>query len=512
MDRNSIKRIDMGYGREMVSFRVAPPYAAELADTKLGKAVIGRDIVTDYDRLAALIDAIDNATAQEMEMARPILLFHIEELKDFLQSTSWRVRDTLDLGKGPAALISGILNGVSKDIRSALQAVDRDPRKKAHQYAVRGSMQYLAELLALTNAAAEVFGADWDDLTTKASVHYVRHVKTMLKMAKEMEPRYAGITERFGVPDEMLRGADDHVRTVDMSIPEISVDALDRITATLGSRDVLWSVYNSPERLKSALENGYRVLSERDTDELKGMLGKLFRDVNRTFNSGGVVAELMMATTAIRYIASIQVKDADTHTERRVRLTKQALYESKADHQERIEKMVTDVPKERFFSRANAAALMSQVNVIADLLGKVHENLHPDLEQAWSINFHRLSDGILCGDLPDGRNAIVLVRDTIVAAQDAVYLANVPKSELDEFFDIHKAKEFTGTNFFSVDEALNSVTSDFVQEMFFNGIKFGPHNGFEILAKERSEIRKKLSDGASIEEFSEYDGTIVLSM
>ncbi len=511
--RNSIKRMSMGGGKMMVAFRVAPPFASAFRDTPLGKAALGRDIVTDYERMEELIVAIDAATTEELEMARPVLRFHIEELQDFLRETSWQVRDVLNLDNGPAAMIGSILDGVSKDLDRTITAVDRAPRLRKHQQIMRGTMGYLAEILAFANAAAPTCGSEFAKVTKKASDTYIRHARNIRKIAIDLEARYEGVTERLGDPDAILREADSHVRSVDMTIPDISADQLSRVLAVLGDKDRLWHVYNSDKHLKAALKKGHhRVYSDSDASEIRGMLGKLFRDVNRAYNAGGVAAELMMATSAIRYSATNHIKAADKHTAQAVRLTRKVQYESKQEHAARIEKRVSEVPSDRFFSRSEASAYMSKANVIGNLLHDVHASLHPELSAGGRVGFQRFSDGILVGELPGLGDAIVIARDRTVGAQDGVYLARVPMAEIVKGFDVARAREFAGTHFFSVDEALQGLGSEMVQKMFFDGMKINGHNGFDILAKERRAIRKRLADGARITKFSEYDGRSALGM
>jgi hypothetical protein len=510
--RNSIKRMDMGYGRSMMAFRVFPPFASAFSDTPLGKAALGRDIVTDHERLEALIDAIDAASTEELEMARPVLHFHIEELKDFLRDTSWQVRDVLKLDKGPAAMIEGILDGVSKDVREAISAVDRAPRHRKHQQVVRGTMDYLAEVLAFANAAAPACGAGFDKITKKASATYIKCAKDIRKMATELEGRYEGVTERLGDPDAMLREADTHVREVDMTIPDISAQTLERVLAVLGDRDRLWHVYNSDERLKDALEKGHhRVYSDFDAVELRRLVGKVFREVNRSYNTGGIAAELMMATSAIRYSATNYINTADKHTAQAVRMTRKVQYESEKEREERIEKRIGEVPGDRFFSRSEAAACMVKASMMGDLLNDVHASLHPE-KPVSRVSFERFAEGILVGELPGLKDAIVIARDRSVGEQDGVYLARVPHSKIVEGFDCQRAKEFDGTNFYSADDALRDLGSELVRTMFFDGLPINGHNGFEILAQERTAIRKKLADGASITDFAEYDGRSALFM
>jgi hypothetical protein len=504
--------MSMGGGKMMVAFRVAPPFASAFADTPLGKAALGRDIVTDYDRMEALIAAIEAATTEELEMSRPVLQFHIEELKDFLRETSWHVRDVLKLDKGPAAMVEDILDGVSKDVSKTISKVDGTPRSKKQQHVLRGTMGYLAEVLAFANAAAPACGSEFAKVTKKASEAYIEYARDIRKLATELEGRYEGITERLGDPDAILREADVLVRAVDMTIPDISAQALDRVLAMLGDKDLLWHVYNGEARLKSALEKGHhRVYSDFDANELRGLVVRIFREVNRSYNMGGVAAELMMATSAIRYSATNYINNADKHTAQAVKRAKKSQYESKEEYAERIEKRVGEVPDDRFFSRSEAAAYMVKANMIGDLLKDVHASLHPE-KPVSRVVFERFAEGILVGDLPGLEDAIVIARDRSVGERDGVYLARVPHSEIVEGFDCERAKEFDGTNFFSADDALRDLESDLVRTMFFDGLPINGHNGFEILAQERSAIRKKLSDGASITDFAEYDGRSVMTM
>lgn len=507
--RNSIKRMDMGhYNRSMVAFRVFPPFASGFTGTSLGKAVVGRDIVTDYERMSALISALEAASADELEMARPVLHFHIEELKDFLRDTSWQVRDTLKLDGGSAAMVRDILEGVSKDVGDAIAAVDRAPRQQRHQHVVRGTMAYLAEVLAFANAAAPILGSEFNAITKKASARYVKYANDIRKMSKQLEPRYEGISARLGDADGMLRKADAHVREVDMSIPDISMQTLERISAIIGDRDRLWHVYGGDEaHVKAVLEKGHhRVYSDHDAEELRTLLVKLFGDINRTYNAGGIVSELMMAASAIRYTATTHISHADKHTAIGVRLTKKGLYDSAKEHAERIDRLVEEVPRERFRSRAEAAAYMAKASQIGDFLHEVNVGLHPERAVPGKVRFERFAEGILVGELAGLEDAIVVARDRTTGTQDAVYLARVPRSEIGHGFDSDHAKKFLGTNFFSADRALQDLGSQAVMDAFFDGMRIDGHNGFDILASERAAIRKKLSSGASIDDFAEYDG------
>ncbi len=512
--RNSIKRTELGDGRAIMSFRVFPPFASTFEDTALGKAALGRDIVTDYERLEALIEAIDAATTEELEMARPVLHFHIEELKDFLRDTSWMVRDTLKLDRGPAAIVRSILDDVSKDVSDAIAAVDRAPRQQKHQHVLRGTMGYLAEILAFANAAAPVFGSEFDGITKKASSRYVKFANDIRKMSKELEPRYEGIAERLGDPDALLREADSHIREVDMTVPDISMQAIERLSAILGDRDRLWHVYGrDEEHVKAALERGHhKAYGDRDADELRTLVVNLLGEINRSYNTGGIVSELMMATSAIRYSGTTYISAADKHTSVKVRLTRKGRYDSEKEHSERIDKLVEEVPSERFRSRSEAASYMAKANQVGDFLHDVHVNLHPERAVFSKVRFERFAEGILIGDLTGLEDAIVIARDRTAGPQDAVYLARVPRTEIEDGFDSVRAKKFPGTNFFSADQALQDLGSEAVMDAFFDGMRIDGHNGFDILASERAAIRKKIANGASIEDFAEYDGRSALTM
>ncbi len=510
--RNSIKRFDIAGTRTITSFRVFPPFPAALEDTPLGKAALGRDIVTDFDRLEKLIAAIETASTAELDMARAVLHFHVEELQDFVRDTSWMARDLLKLNKGPAAMVRNILDGVSKDVRTTFDAVDGAPRHQDHQHVLRGTMGYLAEVLALANAASPAFGAEFEQLTKKASDNYVRYSKWIRKMASELEPRYAGIIERVGDHDKMLREADARVREMDMTVPDVSAQTLNALLSDLGDKDHLWDVFRSEKRMKHAIEKGwYRAYSEADADEVRQRACKLFRDVNRAYNTGGIVAELMMAASAIRFTGSSQIDGADKYTVQEVRRTKKGLYDSKQEHEERIDQLVQEVPDRRFAARADGAYYLAMANLIGDFLNDVHVILHPEMALS-KIRFERFADGILVGDLPGVDDTVVISRDRSTSTPDAVYLSRVPKSEIGGEFDSARAKEFPGTSFFSVDEALHDLGSEMLRDWLFDGLRIDGHNGFDVLAAERRSIRKKLAAGARITDFAEYDGKTALSV
>jgi hypothetical protein len=293
-----------------------------------------------------------------------------------------------------------------------------------------------------------------------------------------------------------------------MTIPDISMQTLERISAILGDRDRLWYVYGNDEaHVKAALAKGYhRAYSDRDADELRTLLVKVLGDVNRSYNAGGIVSELMMAASAIRYTATTHISHADKHTAIGVRLTKKGLYDSAKEHAERIDRLVEEVPRERFRSRAEAAAYMANASQIGDFLHEVNVGLHPERAVPGKVRFERFAEGILVGDLAGLEDAIVIARDRTAGPQDAVYLARVPRAEIGDGFDSVRAKRFLGTNFFSADQALQDLGSEAVMDAFFDGMRIDGHNGFDILTSERAAIRKKLTSGASIEDFAEYDG------
>jgi hypothetical protein len=397
---------------------------------------------------------------------------------------------------------------VTKNVAENMAAVDHAPRSRGHQTVLRGCVAYLAEILALANVGVAAFGSDFESIVEDASASYVKFGRDIKKMSAELEARYAGISERVGDPDILLREADAHVMEVDMTVPDITAPVYERLLDSVGEINSMWRAYSSDKHMKEAVKAGrHRPMNDTNADELRTGLVHMFKEVNRSFNSGGLVSELLMATAAMRYRAGVSISQADAHSEADIRNDRKGLYESRDEYAARVAKGIADVPQERFRTRSDGASTMAKANLIGGFLSDVQASLHPDLERASMVSFRRFAEGILVGRISGLDDAIVISRDKEVGERDAVWVARIPHAAIVGGFDNSKAKEFDGTNFYSVDDALQEIGTDRFQEMFFDGHKIDGHDGFDLLAEERRVIRKSIANGRDISSFPEYDGT-----
>ncbi|NTF23499.1 hypothetical protein G6L37_34580 [Agrobacterium rubi] len=508
--RNSIKRTEV-LDRVISSFRVFPPHAESLADTRIGKACLGRDIISDHARLDELVQALSAATTEDLDLARPVLLFHIAELLDFIRDTAFNVDGKVKLGTQPVAIVGSILDGVCSDIRDSIRKIDSSPKNKGLQGFVRGSMSYLAEILAVASAAS-VASPEFEEIKRKASDRYVAYSREIASLASKLESAYEGITERLGKADEILRDADEHVRTVDMRVPRLSSEGIERLTWTIGNRDTLWAI-QSDEQMEAALHSGaYQPLTNADATKIKEDLTFLFTEINRTFNTGGFVSEMLMSAAAMEYRGSDLLTHADKHTVEKVKHMKKGLYDSQKEHLERVATSIADVPANRFRMRSEAAEVMRKSSNISAFMGQVAVELHPELAEVGRMSFRRLKDEVMVGSVPGWEDSFVMIRDRSTTIPDAVYMARIPSHEISVDLTLEGAQDYLGTSFFSSDDALHHLNSDHASEFFFGGRRITGHDGFDVLAEERERIRRDLRDGADILSYPEYDGTTALTM
>lgn len=507
-DRSSIKRIDLGYNRKMTSFRVFPPFLEPLRETALGKACIGRDIVTSYERLEALSAAIAAASDEELDLARPVLLFQMAELEDFLRDTAFEVDFKLDIRNSAAAVADKVLEGVSSDTLKALTKISGSPKNKKTPVFIKESMAYLAELLVVASAAS-VTSPEFADVKERASATYVRLSQDARKIADSIGGAYEGVAAGMGDHARILRDTDMSVREMDMSIPRLSSDAIGRLTIMLGNRDRLWAIQNEKQMAKAIEDGTYSKLTGLEAGNVRKGLVFLFGEINRCFNTGGFVAEMLMTAAALEYRATKGILQADGHTERKVMLGKKIGYESDKDYRQRIAKRVVEVPEDRFVMRSNASETMRKSKLIADFMTEVRSELHPETATG-RMHFRRLKDEMIVGTVPGWTDAFVVFRDRLAGTADTTFIARVPLEDATEDLTPIAAKEYFGTNFHSLDDALHHLSSDFASKFFYGGRSISGHDGFDLISLERKAIRQELREGADIRDFLEYDGSTAL--
>lgn len=516
IDRNSIKRRTYEGGKSVTSFRIFHPVDSKIRDFPISKTIMKRDVVTDYDAVEALRAAVLQSSTEELELARPAILFHLLELQDFIINTALNIQIEGIVKATPKDTISSILNGVVNDASKLLTAIDKAPRTQRLHSALQGSMSYLGEIVSLTALVAELQDEGFEPLSQKAAQAFLRLSERLRKLKAQTSERYPEISVNIADPADILKDADIRVRTADLTIPDVSAERITQLSFVAGNRDILWNVAQKDEWRQDYIDKGlYKPLTERSAESFRGEVIALLDDINATFNGGGLINELRMIPAALRHAAQKSVQFADGYDERRI--TNQRVSRFK-DQQERVVKdEIARLPMTRFVARSRATSEFAQAELLSSFINQIGKALNPDVEPSSRLHFARHDSGALVGTLDRQWDyAIVIYRDKGVSARDAVYVSRLPLDLVENGLpDLATARDHPlhiGMNYHSVDDALIRLSHDEESMFYFQGIVINGNDGFKIIEEERKYILRVIRDGGrTIADFSDYDHSHALS-
>ena len=465
---SSIKKFDVGYGKSMTAFRIFPPYLREFAETELGGASIGRDIISDHERLEAFMTALESASVEDVELARPALLFHLEELDDIIGKLAYT--SAADSVKGSASeTVMNAVTEIAGDARILVAQVDASPRSTGKASMLMGCMAYLAELLAISNAISMAGDPDFETIADKASSEYVGLSREIATLRRDLAQRYPDTAALLTETDVLLSTANATLASADLEIPVVTHRMVEDLTGMAGDRTYLYGGHVSHASREDAVGNRwYQPLDKLQAEKLRRGYTNLFRMVDEVYNRSGFLSEMKGLAVAMRFSATEQFAHAGSYTEAAIRSQKKSLYDSVEEHKAKIEREVEGIDASRRFCRENGSRYLRLEGVVRELFDRLSFALHPDRPRPTVMEFEMAGEDVIVGTVPGRENAVVIARDRSTSTREAVYMAVMPASELDDI-RIERVLECKGTHFGSVDEAVEDLNSDTTCKGFYFG-------------------------------------------
>lgn len=514
-DRSSIKRHDIGDGRTMTSFRVFPPVDDRLRDMDIASVLLARDVVTDFDALAKFRAAVAVASVEELELARPAILFQLSELKEFITSTAVRVSMDGTVKETPEKTLEAILTGVVKEIGGMISELDRSPRNRSLPRTINGAMAYLAEVVSFTARIAEKHDASFLSLSEDASMAFIKLADRIRRLKEQTVERYPEIAKNLYDPADILNAADARVAIADLNVPKLTDGQFDEVSWAVGDWDILWKIAQKEEWRAEYIEKGwYRPFGDEDAEHFRGKLLGLLDDVNEPFNGGGLINELRMIPAVLYHMGKRAIDYADGYDERDIRRSfERSKFRDKEQH---MQEEMESLPQNRFSDRTRGMNNLASSDMLSSFLVEIEKSFHPDKVFPNRMRFTRHESGPLVGTLDRQWDyAIVIYRDKGVGPRDAVYAVRIPLADMEsgipDLEAIRWHPEYKATNYYSIDDALVDMGGEIEANFFFDGLRVEANDGFKLLAAERREIGRQIKRGKSLSDFPDYDHSHVHS-
>lgn len=493
-------KFDIGGGRSMAVISIPPAINPEIGESPLSD-ISGLHLhVGSRPDARGYAKAVMEASAEEIELARPQLYFAVSELVErMIHNLSFDMEKEVKKAKGPYGLVSAILKGVAADAGRILRECDRRPRSQSAASELAGVLGYLAEMDCVIAAVAELHDPSFGPLARKVSEAFSSFASEVDAFRKATQERYPKISTTVPSSGDARRAAAEALAGADFSMPRITKERMERIMSACGDRDLLWAISNGGKTRKDYLAKGWhRPLSEAEAEELRLSVAGILTEYDSVFNEPGFLAELRQAAVSLRFRGLSQIAFTEKESEGSIRHQRKGLYETKEEFGRRIQEEVRNLPKEKERFRGMAVGTLSAADMVGSFVSAVGQSLRPGSRSGGYIDF-RIRDGALVGEF-GADQAIVIYDDHIVRDggrhEAAVYAVKMPLSALHDgvppLEDVRERMFTSATNYHSVEECLGELDNATECGFFFDGFKVAGHNGYGLVSEWKSHIGNRV--------------------
>jgi hypothetical protein len=471
------------------AFSVPPAIDPGIKNTPLCNLTHAYARMWDGPAMLRYADAVSAASVAQLELARPQIYYTADNISRRLWDEAFAVTRTVKDTSSPEALISEILDGVTKDASQLLSECDNAPRNRIKLRRLAGALSYLAEIRTFCSAIAPSYPA-FEQLADISGKAFDRLASETERLRQEVAGRYPEVAEIIPAAGQLAAAAEAALQAMEFSLPRLSRASIDRLLLTIGDHNDLWRVASGKNR-DALIAAGHHIpITERDAKTIVSGVRRLIEDFDGLFNREGFLAELRRCAASYRYL-SLQSADQFQRTDEvsvRREFSRKSPYDTNAEHSARIEAALARLPADRQRLQKTAAEMQSLANMLSGFLHGVEQSLRGKTSEAF-IRF-RKSNGALVGELDvPGADAIVIYDDHVVRAHgypEAVYAIRMPADkvavEVPPFADVREAMFDRATNYHSLVQCLAELDGEVECGYFFDGIRITGHDAFDVLA------------------------------
>jgi len=468
------------------AFWIPPQINPGIAGSPLSDIYFQKVHLGDKSDTRAYREAVDSASEEELELARPQIFFILRDLKDRLLKFASRIDPEIQSCKTPTEIAENILHGVSVDALHLLDSCDRQPRNKRQLSQLKGVAVYLAEISLFAAAISEKDG-NFSNVADQALPAFDGVARSIDKFRSATKDRYPEVSSILPSSAEILEEARRRIASATYSVPRLSPERLETTSGLCGSHDILWDIASGRQRQEYIDKGRYRPLQGKEASVLREEVSSLLNDFDDVFHSEGFVAELRQIVAAQQYSGLLALKHANERTEASIRRERKSIYHTRKEHEARIEEAVRRLPKERKWAKERASNALASANMLSGFLADAGRLLSEKATKEARIEFVP-TEGAIVGQLDVPHDYAIVIYDDHVVRDlhpEAVYAVKMPIAELTNgvppLEEVREAKFGVATNYRHIEECLAELGNRTERSYFFDGIVIVGHNGFDLI-------------------------------